>query len=77
MKVYIIKYALTTGIIEREVVQISSTMVSVKSDRWMASFHKPYWHETREEAVKHAEILKGKKKESLLKQLKKLDKTVF
>lgn len=77
MKVYITKYALTTGIIEKEVTQDSRTMVTVKSDRWSAPFHKPFWHETKEEAIKHCEELRIKKLQSLDKQIKKISKLKF
>jgi hypothetical protein len=40
-------------------------------------YHKPYWHETKEEAIKHAEILKERKIKSLEKQIKKLKELKF
>lgn len=77
MKVYITKYALTTGIIEKEVTVDSLTMVTVKTERWQTSFHKPFWHETKEEAIKHCEELRIKKLQSLDKQIKKISKLKF
>lgn len=37
-----------------------------------AYFHKPYWQETKEEAIKHAEQMKERKIKALEKQIKKL-----
>lgn len=80
MKVYITKYALTTGIIEREVEVANhcSTMVSFKNEHnYFESYHKPDWFETKVEAITRAELMKTKKIESLKKQIKKLEKLQF
>lgn len=79
MKVFITKYALTTGIIEKEVEinKLYPRMVTVFEDRWRATFVKPYWHETKEEAINHCEELRVKKLQSLDKQIKKISKIKF
>ena len=79
MKVFITKYALTTGIIEKEVTPYDRypDMVTVTSERWGATFKKPYWYETKEEAINHCEELRVKKLQSLDKQIKKISKIKF
>jgi hypothetical protein len=81
MKVFITKYALTKGILEKEVerTSISDRMVNEVGNgtRWRQSYHKPHWHETKEEAVKHAEEMRVNKIDSLKKQITKLEKKDF
>lgn len=75
MIVYITKYALTQGIFERtaEVCEdINTRMISVIGNL-KEYYHKPYWHETLEDAKKHAESMRLKKIESLKKQIRKLE----
>ncbi len=71
MKVYITKYCLTQGIFEDE--------VEIWSDIYnkYAYFHKPYWHETKEEVIKYAEQMKNRKIKSLEKQIRKLKELKF
>lgn len=79
MKVYITKYALTKGIIEKEV-EINESypkMATVIGDKYHSSFFKPYWYETKQQAIDHCEELKTKKIDSLHKQLKKLSRIEF
>ena len=77
MKFFITKYALTQGIIEMhgEIYSSCSTMVVEENMRNM--YHKPFWHETKEEAVKHANELKNRKILSIEKQLAKIKKLNF
>lgn len=49
-------------------------MVTVSEHRWRTDFHKPYWYETKEEAINHCEELRVKKLQSLDKQIKKISK---
>ena len=80
MKVFITKYALTKGVMEVDNVELSSSssnMIHYKVSGYSMHFHKPYWYENKEEALKHAEKLKQRKIDSLKKQILKLEKTVF
>lgn len=76
-KVYITKYALTDGILEKEVETTFSPTMVVTSDRIRQSFHKPFWHDTKEEAMLHAESLRQRKIASVKKLLAKLEKMDF
>lgn len=78
--VYITLYALSSGIFEAEVeMTTSEKTVYHPSDRIGCSrcYHKPHWHETREEAIERAEQMRLKKIASLEKQLKKIKKLNF
>lgn len=77
MKVYVTKYALTQGILEKEVKSVSPTFVATTCTRWDEFYHKPYWYETLEEAYEHAEKLRKDKIKSLQKQIDKLNKIEF
>lgn len=79
MKVWISKYALTTGLFEMEVHHMSEDGDSVYGNDMLQAFHKEGkdWHKTKEEAILRAEELRKKKIESLQKQLKKLEKMTF
>jgi hypothetical protein len=84
MKVWITKYALTAGIteIDAEVCSsVSDGMIRVPkkegSHTYDDYYHKPYWHETREEAVKRAESMRVKKIASLKNSLAKFEKMKF
>lgn len=79
MKVWISKYALTTGIIEIEAKETHSpSMVADASDP-LSMFHGEgkEWHKSKEEAFQRAEIMKKKKIESLEKQIEKIKKMKF
>ncbi len=80
MKVYITRYALTTGIIEKEVQtnpSISEKMVTEVGGRGIQSYHKPFWHETKEEAIAHANIMRERKISSHKKAITKLNNLTF
>jgi hypothetical protein len=81
MKVYVTKYALTQGILEKEVelpLSNSDTMVVERVPGQLSQFfHKPFWYVTREEAVTHAEQLRVRKIASLLKSIEKVQKLAF
>lgn len=79
MKVYITQYALTKGIIEAEAricTESSINMIEIEA-RFPTFYHKPYWHESKEDAIEHAEELRYKKVQSLLNQIKKLNTLKF
>lgn len=79
MKVYITKYCLTQGIFEDEVEIWSDISISMCKSIYnkYVYFHKPYWHETKEEAIKYAEQMKNRKIKSLEKQIRKLKELKF
>ena len=78
MKVYITKHALTKGIEEKEVETNNHSEKMVTTiDRYRNHYHKPYWHEDKEEAIAHAEKIRLSKIETLKKQIIKLEKLNF
>lgn len=79
MKVWITKYALTTGIeeVEAEVTESRGSMIQVTGRQFGTYYHKPFWHTSREEAVAHAELLRAKKLKSLRKAIAKLESLQF
>lgn len=78
MKVYITKYALTKGILEKESRQCGDGMIATR-ERFSAYFHGEGkdWHRTKENAIKRAEEMRMKKIESLKKQIEKLERMKF
>lgn len=75
MKVWITKYALTSGVIETEgTVSISfPDMLDAKGFANYLHGEGKEWHKTKESAIKRAEEMRQKKIESLKKQIKKLE----
>ena len=77
MKVWITKYALTQGILEREVelpLRDYPTMIKVCD---LEYYHGSEWHVTRKAALIEAEQMRGRKIKSLERQLTKLKKLSF
>lgn len=75
MKVWITKYALTSGIVEIEgEITESGSLYDMRSSLPMY-YHGEgkEWHRTKESAIKKAEEMRQKKIESLKKQIKKLE----
>ena len=76
MKIYITKYALSSGIIVREGELTGiGTMVSVRHTEvggFTQYFHRPDWHMTKVAALKKAEKMREKKLQSLEKQIEKI-----
>ena len=80
MKVWISKYALTTGIFERQVKVCDGNpdMVETMMDKSFQSyFHVGEWHTTKAEAILKAEDMRQRKIASLKKQLAKLETMTF
>ena len=75
MKVWITKYALTKGIMEREAVMssVSTRTIHVGCDY----YHQPFWHTSRSEALRHARELRTKKLASLHKTIKRIEAITF
>lgn len=76
MKVYITKYALTVGIIEREA-EIDGKYPDMIRDKYGGFYHKPHWHTSMEDAVIHARQMRDKKIITYKKRLAKLEATMF
>lgn len=81
MKVWITKYALTQGIYETEgeIAKSNSDMFCTPKimESYASYYFKPYWHETKEDAIAHAEKLRAAKIKSLEKQLAKIKTMQF
>lgn len=84
MRVWITKYAITSGIFETEVIKSMSEfedMISYNSYSDNKSniehCHKPDWHVDKESAIKRAEEMRIKKIASLKKQITKLENMKF
>ena len=82
MKVFITKFALTRGIVEIDAEicsTISKNMIQTTADkgRFDIYYHKPDWHESKDDAIKKANEMRDKKIASLKKQIQKLEKFKF
>ena len=80
MKIFITQWALTEGIMEREATATQwPRMVSCRPfpNKLLTFFRKPYWHETREEAVAQAERMRQSTIRSLRRRLAKLEAMTF
>ena len=79
MKVWITKYALTSGIKEMEVEQSEDFPDIVKGKTWNDSQQGEgrEWHRTYESAIAKAEEMRLKRIESLKEQIAKLKKKRF
>ena len=83
MRVWITKYALTSGIQEREVKQVCPTnqnmieLAPLDGECGPILFWKPHWHETREAAAAQAENMRVKKLTSLRRQIRKMEALRF
>lgn len=77
-KVFVTKYALTTGIFEVEA-KVSDGMASFKRGEsyFMEFAHRNEFHLTREAAVARAEEMRIKKLQSIDKQIKKISAIKF
>lgn len=78
MKVYIVKYALSQGILEREAEECAISPEMIRTDDG-AYYHGEGkdWTRTKKAAVARAEEMRLKKIDSLQKQIKKLENLKF
>lgn len=81
-RAFITKYALTQGILEKEVedcFHVSPDMVSAVDNEWREHYHGEGkdWHRTKEGAVKRAETMRAAKIASLKKQIARLENLTF
>ena len=81
IKVWITKYALTTGIMEKDVIveEDLPAMVCDRSTPFVSYYHGEgvEWHRTKESAINKAEEMRIKKIKSLRNQIIKLEKMSF
>jgi hypothetical protein len=80
MKVWITKYALTTGIFEVEVRDVENGMVAHKQQGCYDIYYHGQgneWHLNVESAIAKAEDMRKKKIAALKKQIAKLEKADF
>ena len=79
MKVWVTKYALTSGIEERDAEPSSDhpNMISWATGGWRSYAHGKDWHKTREAAIERAEIMRKAKIASLRKSLANFEKLKF
>jgi hypothetical protein len=77
MKVYITQYALTKGILEREVEPSNTNPTLVRLPHSVITYHKPHWHEGLAIAQMQAEIMRKRKILSLEKELNRLKNLSF
>lgn len=74
-KVWITKYALTQGVYVVENAELcgdTNKMIAYRPGEYLQHVHKPHWHETEAEALKHAENMRKQRLASLKKQIEKL-----
>ena len=76
---WITKYALTQGIftIQGQIIEDTPTMIKDTNAKLNPYYFKPFWHDTPEDAIKHAELMRLKKFESINKTIAKLKKINF
>lgn len=78
MIAYLTKHALTKGIQQQEVSCMNSQTVIIHFGSNMSQLiYKPDWHETREEAIKQANIMRTQKINELNKKINQLNKLKF
>lgn len=75
MKVWITKYALTKGILEKECEDCRDDTVRETENSFPVYYHGEgkEWHRTKESAIKRAEEMRQKKITRLKKQIEKLE----
>ena len=79
MKVWITKHALTQGIfeVEAEISENFKNICSHENGIYHTYYHKPYWYENKEDAIKHAKKLQEKMIKSLQKKIKIISEIEF
>lgn len=77
VKIYVSKYALSTGIFE-VMAKIEDGMATCRRDgRFIECFHGKSWHYTKEHAIAEAEEMRIRKLKSLEEQAKKISALKF
>lgn len=76
MKVYITKYCISNGILEREADEPLDDH-KIRLVKGYSFFYKPDWHFTREEAIIRANEMRENRIQNLKNQIKNIEKIVF
>jgi hypothetical protein len=78
MKVYVTKYALTTGIMEVDA-ELFANGNAVKWGEYFQAAHGEGkdWHRTRESALKRCELMRARKIKTLRESIAKLEKMTW
>lgn len=76
---YITKYVLTEGIVESpgEYNPKTDTFGVVNMNGYKVYYHRPFFHDSLDQAIIHANQIKSKKLSSLHRQLQKIEKLNF
>lgn len=85
MKVWITKYALTKGILQKETddfcldTDSTGNMICINENGYRQCFHGKgdEWHDNKQSAIIKAETMRKKKISNLQKQIKKLENIIF
>lgn len=77
MKAWITKYALTKGILEKEVEDCRDGMVRESERHFPTYYHGTDWHTDKKSAIAKAEEMRKNKISSLKKQIEKLERMEF
>lgn len=77
MKAWITKYALTKGILEKEVEGCRDGMARESESHFPTYYHGTDWHKDKKSAIAKAEEMRKKKIASLKKKIEKLEKMKF
>lgn len=77
MKVWITKYALTKGILEKEVEGCGDGMVKESENHFPTYYHGTDWRKDKQSAIAKAEEMRKKKIQSLKKKIEQLEKMKF
>lgn len=76
VRVWVSKYALTSGITEHDA-EIASERMCVVQGRYPQHYHKGQWHRTEAEAIARAEQMRKAKLAALRKALARLEQLKF
>jgi len=76
VRVWVSKYALTSGITEHDAEIVSERMCVVR-DRYQPCYHKGQWHTSKAEAVARAEQMRKAKLAALRKAVARLEQLKF
>jgi hypothetical protein len=79
MKVWITKYALTKGILEKDAdsSSVSKEMIKVRDDKYTEYYHGQDWHLNKENAIIRAEKMRKGKLDSLKREIERIQNVKF
>lgn len=76
MKIYVTRYALTSGVLEYDA-EVKGRVAVAKNEQGRVSVFRSDWHTSLDQARASAEEMRLKKIASLNKQIRKLEQLVF